>query len=568
MKTILSIITALSLSISLTAQTVTLHFTGTNKARNFQVVLDGTSYYSNSTALAGGKKVTITTLQPGDHSLSIYRTNNNKYTSGVTGAVTSGPAVYTKTFQLRNGYDMNIAVKGTGQVSFTEKRNKNPLTPVAATPMSDAKFNNLLTTVRSKWAQSSRISYVRTIFSASSSASTTNYFTTDQVGQVLTLITAEASRLELAKLVYPRVTDKANFNDLSELFATQSYRDNLLAFIQASNTGTTGNGNVNSGAPTAMSVTAFNQLLSSVREQWSQNSKASVVRKAFNISSNNFSTNQVGQLLTMITAEATRLELAKLIYPRVTDKPAYSELTELFTTTSIRNEFETFIGVTPSGNPASGTNYGNRTPVSDNTFSSLLQTVNNQYQQAGKISVVQDALNNNTYYFTTAQLRQLITPISTESDRLALLKLSYSRVADASSFYTLNDLLYNQSSRAELDAYVRSGGAQTTTSNYSSRVAITDAEFTKLEFKARLHFRQSSVVEDIREAFRSTSAYYSVPQIRQLLLLVTTEADRLTLAKLAFHRVTDPTGYRQLDDLFTTQASRDELARYTAANWF
>ncbi|MFN2459036.1 MAG: DUF4476 domain-containing protein, partial [Chitinophagaceae bacterium] len=62
--------------------------------------------------------------------------------------------------------------------------------------------------------------------------------------------------------------------------------------------------------------------------------------------------------------------------------------------------------------------------------------------------------------------------------------------------------------------------------------------------------------------------YYSVAQIRQLLLMVSTEADRLALAKLAFHRVTDPTLYKQLDDLFNSQASRDELARYTAANWF
>jgi hypothetical protein len=558
MKTTVLFILSICLSLSMAAQTVTLHFTGTNKTRNFQAVLNGISYYSNSSAAEGGKKITINTLEPGNHTLAVYRSNNNRYNSGVTGAATAGAAVYTKTFVLRNGYDMNIAIRANGQVSFTEKRNSRPITVAAPAAMSASSFNTLLTSVKSKWSQSSRLSTIRTAISTK-----TNYFTTDQVGELLTLITSEASRFELVKLAFPKTTDQAAYSSLTELFTTQSYKDNLEAFIQTSLPGNTGP--VNGNATTAMSATAFNQLSGNVRNQWSQTSKASVIRTAFTSTSNFFSTNQVGELLSQITAEANRLELAKLVYPRVIDKSEYRELTELFTTASIRTDFETFIGVTPSGN--SGVNYGNRTPVSDVTFTSLLQTVNNQYQQSGKIAVVKDALNNTSYYFTTTQLRQLITPVSAETDRLALLKQSYSRVADVSSFYTLNDLLYNQSSRAELDTYVRTGGT-TTNSNYSNRIAITDAEFSRLEFKARLHFRQSSTVEDISEAFRSTTNYYSVAQIRQLLSLVTTEADRLTLAKLAFHRVTDPTGYKQLDDLFTTQASRDELARYTAANWF
>lgn len=455
MKTIIVFATALCLSVSMAAQTVTVQFTGTNKNRNFQVVLDGTSYYSNSAAAANGKKITIPTLQPGDHTISVYRTNNSRYTSGVTGAPAAGAAVYSKIFQLRTGYDMNIAIKSTGQVSFTEKRNRNPISGGTATAMSETGFNNLLNSIRSKWSQTARIASIRSAFT-----STTNYFTTDQVGQLLSLVTSEASRLDLAKIVYPRVTDATNFSQLSELFSNQTYRDQLDLFIKT-----------NGGTTTA---------------------------------SNN--------------------------------------------------------------NPVTTTNYGNRTPITDSKFSDLLQTVNNQYQQAGKVAVVKDALDITTYYFTTAQLRQLITPVTAEHDRLTLLKQAYSRAADTNSFYTLSDLLYSQSSRAQLDTYIRTGGV-VSSNNYSNRIAMSDAEFMRLEMKARLHFRQSSVVQDIRTAF-NTTAYYSVLQIRQLLLLVSSEADRLSLAKLAFHRVTDPTGYKQLDDLFTLQASRDELARYTAANWF
>lgn len=668
MRTAFLFLSGIFLSLSVVAQTLTVQFIGTNKTRNFQVVIDGISYYSNSTATSGGKKVTVSSLEQGNHSLTVYNINNSRYTSGESGAKTTGKAVYTKTFTTRAGYDMHIAIKGTGQVSFTEKRNRNPIAPTTVTPMSATTFNALSAKVKSSWSQSTRISSVRSAFS-----STANYFSTDQVGELLTLITSEASRLELAKLVFQRVTDQAMFGTLNELFLSKTYHDNFEAFIKTSMPGTTsgdnptssipvamsatafnqvlanvrdqwsqasktsavkssfttsanyfktnqvgqllsqitaeksrlelaklvfpkvtdkanyreltelftttsihkefetfientpGSGNPAPATPVAMSGTAFNQLLANVRDQWSQASKTAAVKTSFSTSSNYFNTNQVGQLLSQITAEAGRLDLAKMVYARVTDKVNYHELTELFTTTSIRSEFETFIGVAPVVNPGSGTNYGNRSPVSDATFTSLLQNVNNQYQQSGKVAVVRDALNNANSYFTTVQLRQLITPITAETERLALLKEAYNRVADVSSFSTLNDLLFNQSSRTELDNHVRTGG--NVAGNYSNRVAMADAEYSRLALRARLHFRQTSVIADIRTAFNGTG-YYSVTQIQQLLQLVSAEADRLALAKLAFHRVTDPTTYKQLDDLFNTQASKDELARYTAANWF
>jgi hypothetical protein len=49
MKHFLTALIGAIISLSATAQTITLTFNGTNQNRNYQVVLDGTSYYSNST---------------------------------------------------------------------------------------------------------------------------------------------------------------------------------------------------------------------------------------------------------------------------------------------------------------------------------------------------------------------------------------------------------------------------------------------------------------------------------------------------------------------------------------
>jgi hypothetical protein len=72
-------------------------------------------------------------------------------------------------------------------------------------------------------------------------------------------------------------------------------------------------------------------------------------------------------------------------------------------------------------------------------------------------------------------------------------------------------------------------------------------------------------VSDIKTAFNNTSNYFTVEQVRSLLSLVSSEADRLTLAKQAYLRVVDPASFTQLFDMFTSQTSIDELNNYIKA---
>ena len=70
--------------------------------------------------------------------------------------------------------------------------------------------------------------------------------------------------------------------------------------------------------------------------------------------------------------------------------------------------------------------------------------------QTGKYSIIKDAFSNTNNYFSTAQIRELLLTINSESDRLALAKLSYARVSNSAQFTSLYDLFYIQSSRDEL----------------------------------------------------------------------------------------------------------------------
>src|SRR5215203_6022306 len=112
MKTMITLLFSI-LSLAVSAQNVTVTFQGSaNRAKSYQVVIDGLSYYSANSVSANGRQITtIKNLSEGAHNLEVYTVSNRN--SGYSDGSATQPAtkpVYTKTFQLRQGYDMNITI--------------------------------------------------------------------------------------------------------------------------------------------------------------------------------------------------------------------------------------------------------------------------------------------------------------------------------------------------------------------------------------------------------------------------------------------------------------------------
>lgn len=321
---------------------------------------------------------------------------------------------------------------------------------------------------------------------------------------------------------------------------------------------------------TALNDTEFDKLLQSVKAKWSQTARYTSIKTSISNKANYFTTHQLGELLMTITSEAKRLELAKAGYVKVTDQENFADTRDLFDSQANKDNIDKFI---LSKNPqtvvgATTETYYGRQPMATSKFNQLMTTVRNQYQQTGKYAVIRDAFNVTDNYFTTSQVRQLLTLITSETDRLSLAKMSYAHVSDPTNFTSLNYLFTTQANRDELSNYVKYGETTTSTpsADYSNRTAMSDGDFSKLQLKARLHFRQSSTVEDVREALLNKDNYFTIEQIRSLLTLIAAESDRLALAKLAYHRSTDPAKISTLNDLFSTQASIDELNNYLRTN--
>jgi hypothetical protein len=91
-----------------------------NGNTNEQVLIDGRNYGSGNNGNPGYKHTfQITNLQPGQHTLQINNKNGKK---GILGGIFGNRNNNATAFNLRNGYDTQIAVNGNGRVQIRETR--------------------------------------------------------------------------------------------------------------------------------------------------------------------------------------------------------------------------------------------------------------------------------------------------------------------------------------------------------------------------------------------------------------------------------------------------------------
>ncbi len=194
-------------------------------------------------------------------------------------------------------------------------------------------------------------------------------------------------------------------------------------------------------------------------------------------------------------------------------------------------------------------------PMQSGDFNTLLNRVKNQKSLTGKKKVINQAFNAAGNFFSSSQVYQLLQQITAESGRLQLAKLSYDLVTDKGNFYKLFDVLQSQSARNELETYVQNY-------NREAHSAMADADFNTRYQTIQQQWPASTQINSISNAFNNTGYYFTTAQARKLILLITGEASRLQLAKLAYRSITDRNNFYQLNDVFSSQSSINELTAY------
>ena len=338
MKAISIFIMSCFITLTLCAQTNSNTVTITLNANRYQQVLvDGKEYaVTNSSTNTSGMNgvVTITGLQPGQHTLEVVRMNQN----------TNARRNNSRTFNLRSRYDLAITVNNDGSVQLSETRNRNfGNANRYRTAMSDADFSVLLQNVQGQRRASGKTTAVTNAFENAN-----NYFTTDQATQLLEFVTSESKRLSLAKTVYPKITDPANFTGMYDLFDYQSNKDALAEYVSTYTTNHPAynnnyNNNRNATYNQAMTDADFNILVKDIKKQWLPGAKLSALSNAFSNTNNYFTSLQAKQLIQLVSDEDNRLQLAKSAYGRIVDQANFGQLYDLFSTQARKDELRTYV---------------------------------------------------------------------------------------------------------------------------------------------------------------------------------------------------------------------------------
>lgn len=102
-----------------------------------------------------------------------------------------------------------------------------------------------------------------------------------------------------------------------------------------------------------------------------------------------------------------------------------------------------------------GSDYGNtyNQAMSESAFNQFVQLVKSQWFNSAKLNAAKDGFNRN--YFTTAQVRQVLQLFSSENDKLELAKQAYRNTVDQRYYYQLYNVFSFQSTKDELERYIR-----------------------------------------------------------------------------------------------------------------
>jgi hypothetical protein len=317
---------------------------------------------------------------------------------------------------------------------------------------------------------------------------------------------------------------------------------------------------------TPMGNSQFTNLLRKVRNHSKNNSRYEAATAAVSNSNYFFNTTQLRMLLESFTGDDQRLAVAKLAYDRVTDKMNFSMLANVFSSQNCKDDLAAFSMGRDRSTVVYSFSESFRTPMRDANFRSSFNDIEVQWQEGARLSSIIDLFEKPSTYFTVAQVKELMELISDEGSKLHLAKAAYSKVSDPENFEQLYSLFKSQERLNSLTTYIGANARSIQVMAHNAgKAAMDENTYGNLYNEARNHFRNKSIIKSVNAVFANENNFFTSYQARQMILLIDDENDRLNAAKAAYRGITDPTNFLlQMNDLFTSQSSRDELDRYTS----
>src|SRR6187399_1282394 len=309
-------------------------------------------------------------------------------------------------------------------------------------------------------------------------------------------------------------------------------------------------GNNNGQNMVAMSVTNFNNLYNSIRNQGGSSKRMTMASDAFANTNYYFTTAQAKQLIQLVNSQSNRFTLAKASYRSITDPTNFTQMYEVLNSQSHRDQLAAYVSTYNAGSSSKA--------MTASQFNTIYKTAQRQATTNSKVSYIYNAFTNTNNYFTVAQARQLVQLAPDEANRLYLAKISYRSIIDRNNFYQMNALLNSQSSRNELNTFV---STYDNSNPVYTRMAMKEADFNILYRDIENRYGLGAKMTALSNAFATENYYFTTSQAKQLIQLVSAESNRLELAKSSYNNIVDQVNFNQLYDIFSS-SSRNELEIY------
>ena len=113
-----------------------------------------------------------------------------------------------------------------------------------------------------------------------------------------------------------------------------------------------------------------------------------------------------------------------------------------------------------NGNQNQNQNYNTKVAMSDDDFTLLKDNISKQWIPGSKMTALRNEFVTGGHYFTTIQAKELIEFVTDENNRLELAKASYPIITDQDNFRQVYDLFRSQSSKDEMDRFIRNSQNQ------------------------------------------------------------------------------------------------------------
>lgn len=206
--------------------------------KNVEIMVGNTRYQSEDNSIL------INNLQPGSHVIKVYSLGKNSRRNRWGN---NAELLYSSTVYVRPGYFVGITIDRSGRANFEERSisnrrnddwndrynrndryddrnnryNRNDFDRV----MSEQQFSSIVQTLRREYSDNSRLALARQIIDR-------NYFTAEQVKQMMHLFAFENYRLDIAKQAYHNTADQRNYFVVYDALNYSSSKEQLANFIR------------------------------------------------------------------------------------------------------------------------------------------------------------------------------------------------------------------------------------------------------------------------------------------------------------------------------------------------